>query len=82
MTGNVTQVVIDTVDVLRGGADGATTERCLKFLWPVLAFGSGAIAAAFAYHAVGFAGLLAPLAILAALVWNEFGQVRAGLAAK
>lgn len=80
MTGNVTQVVIDTVDVLRGGADGATTERCLKFLWPVLSFGVGAIAAAFAYRAVGFAGLLAPVAILAVMVWNEFGQAGAAAA--
>lgn len=83
MTGNVTQVVIDAVDVLRGGADGATTERCLKFLWPVLSFGIGAIAAAFAYHAVGFVGLLAPVALLAAMVWNEFDQPQAaGAAAK
>ncbi|WDZ95876.1 YoaK family protein [Herbaspirillum sp. WKF16] len=81
MTGNVTQVVIDTVDVLRGGADGATTERCMKFLWPVLSFGIGAIAAAFAYHAFGFAGLLAPVAILAVMVWNEFGRAGAPAAA-
>jgi uncharacterized membrane protein YoaK (UPF0700 family) len=73
--------VIDTVDVLRGGADGATTERCMKFLWPVLSFGIGAIAAAFAYHAFGFAGLLAPVAILAVMVWNEFGRAGALAAA-
>ncbi|OWY28559.1 YoaK family protein [Herbaspirillum robiniae] len=84
MTGNVTQVVIDTVDVLRGGADGATTERCFKFLWPVLSFGIGAIAAAFAYHAFGFTGLLVPVAMLVVMVWNEFRQPQAaaGAAAK
>src|SRR6202008_1032448 len=38
MTGNVTQVVIDIVDLLRGPVDGAIRERVRKFLWPVLAF--------------------------------------------
>lgn len=81
MTGNVTQVVIDAVDVLRGGADGATTERCMKFLWPVLSFGVGAIVAAFGYHAIGFVALLLPIAILAVLVAGELARARAGVAA-
>lgn len=68
MTGNVTQVVIDTVDVLRGGADAATSGRCVKFFWPLAAFGVGAIVAAFAYLAVGFLALLVPIAILAGLM--------------
>ncbi|AKN67752.1 DUF1275 domain-containing protein [Herbaspirillum seropedicae] len=74
MTGNVTQVVIDVVDMLRGAADAGTTERCVKFVWPVLSFGVGAIAAAFAYHAIGFAGLIAPVLILVALIVAEFRQ--------
>lgn len=74
MTGNVTQVVIDLVDMLRGAADAGTTERCIKFVWPVLSFGAGAIAAAFAYHVIGFAGLLMPVLILVALVLWEFSQ--------
>lgn len=81
MTGNVTQVVIDFVDVLRGGADGATTERCMKFLWPVLSFGVGAIAAAFAYHAMGFVGLAVPLVILAVLALSEFARAAAPVTA-
>src|SRR5262245_47754555 len=37
MTGNVTQIVLDLVDVLRGTADAAQRQRLHKFLWPVLA---------------------------------------------
>jgi len=64
MTGNVTQLVIDTVDRLRGAADAATRARCAKFFWPVLAFALGCAAAAFAYLAVGFVALAVPVAIL------------------
>lgn len=64
MTGNVTQLVIDTLDVLRGAADGATRERCVNSFWPLLGFAVGAILAAFAYLAV-------PLAILLVLIALE-----------
>jgi uncharacterized membrane protein YoaK (UPF0700 family) len=64
MTGNVTQLVIDTVDRLRGAADAATKARCAKFFWPVLAFALGCAAAAFAYLAFGFVALIVPVAIL------------------
>jgi uncharacterized membrane protein YoaK (UPF0700 family) len=73
MTGNVTQIVIDTVDVLRGTADKTVGERCAKFIWPLAAFGVGAILAAFAYLAIGFSALLFPIAILCCLIvaqWN------------
>lgn len=69
MTGNVTQLVIDTVDRLRGTADAATKARCGKFFWPVLAFALGCAAAAFAFLAVGFAALIVPVAILAWHLW-------------
>jgi uncharacterized membrane protein YoaK (UPF0700 family) len=69
MTGNVTQLVIDTVDRLRGAADAATKARCAKFFWPVLAFALGCGAAAFAYMAVGFVALAVPVAILAVHLW-------------
>jgi len=68
MTGNVTQIVLDTVDVLRGAADGATHARCGKFFWPLLAFALGAIAAAFAYLALGFVALAVPLLLLGSLI--------------
>ncbi len=64
MTGNVTQLVIDATDWLRGAADGATKARCGKFFWPVVAFALGCAAAAFAYLAFGFVSLIVPVAIL------------------
>ncbi|WP_308789144.1 YoaK family protein [Undibacterium terreum] len=54
MTGNVTQIVIDTIDVLLGGVDDVAEARCSKFVWPLAAFGAGAALAAFAYRAIGF----------------------------
>lgn len=69
MTGNVTQLVIDTVDRLRGAADAATRARCAKFFWPVLAFALGCAAAALAYRAFGFVALALPAAILAWHLW-------------
>ena len=68
MTGNVTQVVLDAVDLLRGPADEAVRERIGKFLWPVLAFGAGAILGAFAYLYASFFALVLPVIILATLV--------------
>jgi uncharacterized membrane protein YoaK (UPF0700 family) len=66
MTGNVTQVVIDLVDVLRGER-GDARARVPKLAWPILAFALGAISGAFAYDVLRFWGLLLPLALLALL---------------
>lgn len=71
MTGNVTQLVIDVVDMLAGWGDQGTGARCVKFLWPLVAFAIAAVVAAFAWHAVGFAALAVPLLILAALIGME-----------
>jgi len=68
MTGNVTQLVIDLVDLARGSAAPGTLSRLWKFLWPVLAFGLGAISGAFAYQFAGFYALLGPMAILAVVL--------------
>lgn len=69
MTGNVTQIVIDGVDVLSGRGDkAAVMTRLAKMLPPVLAFAAGALAAAFAYVAAGFWCLLLPLAGIAAIL--------------
>ncbi|MCA1861337.1 DUF1275 domain-containing protein [Janthinobacterium sp. HSC-3S05] len=81
MTGNVTQIVIDTVDVLRGAADAATHARCGKFFWPLLAFALGAIAAAFAYLAFGFVALAVPLLLLAGLIIVQHRSGRAAVPA-
>lgn len=64
MTGNVTQLVIDSVDMLRGTADAATRARAGKFFWPILTFGLGAISGAFAYVYGSFWALLLPMALL------------------
>jgi uncharacterized membrane protein YoaK (UPF0700 family) len=64
MTGNVTQLTIDTVDRLRGVADAATRARSTRFFWQIVAFALGCGAAAFAYLAAGFAALIVPVAIL------------------
>jgi len=76
MTGNVTQLIIDSVDVLRGRANDIVRERCIKFLWPVLAFTVGAVGAAFAYRYAGFGAMFLPVAILAYLIFLERGSVR------
>lgn len=76
MTGNVTQLVIDAVDVMRGAADTMVKQRCIKFLWPVLAFAVGAIGAAFAYQFAGFYALLLPIFILIFLMYIERGAMQ------
>lgn len=71
MTGNVTQIVIDLVDCLRGAHDPGLGARLAKFVWPLLAFGAGCVAAAFGYRAFGFAALALPLLILLVLIGLE-----------
>ncbi|MFC5478786.1 YoaK family protein [Massilia suwonensis] len=71
MTGNVTQIVIDIVDLLRGADDPGLKTRFAKFLWPLLAFAAGCVAAAFAFHWFGFAALVLPALILVGLLVSE-----------
>jgi uncharacterized membrane protein YoaK (UPF0700 family) len=66
MTGNVTTLVIELVDSVRG--DREAIGRCKKLTWPVLAFALGCMSGGVAFMAVGFHGLLLPCAILAWLV--------------
>jgi len=66
MTGNVTQLVLDGVDWLRGAGDASTAARCGKFFWPVCGFALGCAGAAFLFLEFGFVALLAPIAILCA----------------
>lgn len=68
MTGNVTQVVIDSVDLLRGAsADSRASSRArIGKMWPpVLAFAIGAAAGAVIYGRLGIVGLLLPMLALA-----------------
>ena len=74
MTGNVTQIVIDAVDLLRGADDPGLKTRFAKFLWPLLSFAIGCIAAAFGYLWFGFAALALPVLILVGLLVAERPQ--------
>lgn len=67
MTGNVTQLVLDATDAALGSADAGTRERLRKLLWPVLAFGAGAIAGASGFVHLGFAAL-APAVLVVTLL--------------
>ncbi|SFB82796.1 YoaK family protein [Massilia yuzhufengensis] len=68
MTGNVTQMVIDGVDWLRGGREAGLRARLAKFAWPLLAFAAGCVIAAFGFHGFGFVALVVPLLILVVLI--------------
>ena len=65
MTGNVTQLVIDVVDLLRGGAGEAIRQRAIGLIVPIIAFAAGAIGGAFGYAYAGFVALLMPIGIVA-----------------
>ncbi|HEX6704109.1 MAG TPA: YoaK family protein [Albitalea sp.] len=68
MTGNVTQLVLDLVDLLRGGAtDAGLRGRIHKFFWPVFAFACGALCGALVFVRASFWALALPLVMLAGL---------------
>ena len=67
MTGNVTQLVIDLVDIARPAPAELRAQaraRALKMAPAVAAFAAGAIGGAFGYAGAGFACLLVPTAIV------------------
>ncbi|EEG09841.1 YoaK family protein [Pseudogulbenkiania ferrooxidans] len=74
MTGNVTQLVIDLLDLTCPTPDPAVRERIVRFLWPILAFAVGAIGGAFGYVNLSFWALLLPIGILAALLLDARGN--------
>lgn len=70
MTGNVTQVVIDGVDLLRGdqAESSLATRRRIARLWPpVLGFALGAAAGATLFVLAGIACLLLPMLVIAVI---------------
>lgn len=70
MTGNVTQVVIDLVDLAVGHADGASAAakaRLAKMAPAVLGFAAGAITGAVAWRLLAFWGLVLPIVVLAVI---------------
>ncbi|CAB3795827.1 hypothetical protein LMG28614_04235 [Paraburkholderia ultramafica] len=70
MTGNVTQAVLDTIDILSPkmpfAARAVTRTRLGKMLPTILAFAAGAIFGTLAYQHAGFQALLLPCV---ALLW-------------
>lgn len=70
MTGNVTQLVIDAVDLLRGAADPALRARSLRLAGPIAAFALGAVGGGFGFVTLGFAALLLPVALLLVGAWR------------
>jgi uncharacterized membrane protein YoaK (UPF0700 family) len=73
MTSNVTQLMIDAVDLLLGSRHEALRNRFGKLFWPVLGFALGAPLGAFGYLQFGFASLALPLLALVALAILEPG---------
>lgn len=70
MTGNVTQLAIDAVDLIAGGPEATlhpVRARFKRFWPPVLAFAVGATCGALGYKFGGFASLLVPTVLVVAL---------------
>jgi uncharacterized membrane protein YoaK (UPF0700 family) len=74
MTGNVTQLVLDCVDLLRGAADAGLQQRIHKFICPLLAFAGGAICGANLFLHADFWALALPLTILIGLALTQPAQ--------
>ena len=71
MTGNVTQVAMDLVDLAaRAPGSGPAAARVRKMWPPVAAFALGALGGGLGYGMFGFWALLAPCAALGALLWR------------
>ena len=77
MTGNITQAVIDTVDLLKGIGDPATIRARLRRMAGNLAgFAAGCAAAALLFATIGVWCFALPplLVLLAVLMRSDFGQ--------
>lgn len=73
MTGNVTQLVIDAVDLARGSGDSAARSRGRALVMSIACFALGCVVGAFAYvHTASFAMLL-PICAVAFFAWRARG---------
>lgn len=70
MTGNVTQLVLDLTDCLIGQGSPELRSRIQKMLWPIVAFGTGAIVGALAFVQVGWLALVPALLTVTFLAWR------------
>jgi len=71
MTGNVTQLVLALVDLLRGAADAGLRDRLQKLFWPVVTFGIGAICGALLCERLSLWALALPLVVLAGVALSS-----------
>ena len=77
MTGNVTQLVIDLVDLARpteAPVRAQAAARAAKMAPAVAAFAIGAVAGAFGYAAFGFLCLVLPVLVVFALAARVPGR--------
>jgi len=58
---------MDAVDLLRNADDDGVRDRIQKYLWPVIAFGTGAICGAFAQVYASLWALALPLLVVLSL---------------
>jgi len=70
MTGNVTQIVADAVEVALGADPGPAKARLRKMLPPVAGFATGAIAGGLGVVRFGFGCLIAPLLATLYVAWQ------------
>jgi uncharacterized membrane protein YoaK (UPF0700 family) len=74
MTGNVTQVVIDLVDLALGKGTAEASGRVRKMVPAILAFTAGALLSAIAFNQFGFWCLTLPIAVLIFLFCREIAR--------
>lgn len=84
MTGNVTQAILDVVDMLYAGTPESVREaaraRFAKMMPAIAAFAAGAVGGALGLRYVGFWALLVPACALAVLAWTTGEHERAATA--
>jgi uncharacterized membrane protein YoaK (UPF0700 family) len=71
MTGNVTQTVMDAVEVTLGGDAVAAKARLRKMLPPICGFTIGAIAGGLGFVRLGFWCLIAPVLAILYVAWRS-----------
>ncbi|MBO9664417.1 YoaK family protein [Dokdonella sp.] len=71
MTGNVTQTVMDAVEVAYGADAAPAKARLRKMLPPVIGFALGAIAGGLGFVGAGFWCLALPLAAVLYVAWRR-----------
>lgn len=77
MTNNVTQAVLDGIDLLRGSAPSEVRDRFLRITRNIAWFAFGCGTGAALYHYFAFWSLLTPVVITAALIATRINEKKA-----